>query len=67
MESGSGCTLARYSDRERVRYGDEVDDWGAVAREPCHDCAVLPGQFHHLNCDLGRCRDCGGQEHDGVC
>lgn len=26
----------------RVRYGDDLDDWGAK-EQPCHDCAVIKG------------------------
>lgn len=45
---------------ERVRYGDEEQDWGAGER-PCHDCAVIKGQFHVFGCDCEQCPACGGQ------
>ena len=46
---------------ERVKYGDESDDWGAENGLPCHDCNVAPGYPHHLGCDAERCPSCGGQ------
>lgn len=48
----------RYFDR--VKYGDEADDWGAD-RVPCHDCGVIKGQIHVQNCDVEQCPICGGQ------
>lgn len=44
----------------RVRYGDEPEDWGAD-RGPCHDCAVIKGEFHVPSCDVERCPACCGQ------
>lgn len=45
---------------DRVRYGEEVDDWGAD-KGPCHDCAVIKGQFHVPGCDVEQCPRCEGQ------
>lgn len=45
---------------ERVRYGDEAEDWGAD-RGPCHDYAAVKGELHVFGCDVERCPSCGGQ------
>jgi hypothetical protein len=45
---------------ERLRYGSEVDDWGAD-RGRCHDCGVAKGELHIWGCDVERCPVCGGQ------
>jgi len=44
----------------RVRYGEERDDWNAEA-QPCHDCRVVKGQFHVQGCDVESCPACGEQ------
>jgi hypothetical protein len=44
-------------DFERIRYGDEADDWGAKER-PCHDCRVIRGEYHVAGCDVERCPKC---------
>lgn len=43
----------------RVRYGDEKADWDDSV--PCHDCAVLKGQYHVPGCDVEECPNCGEQ------
>ena len=43
----------------RIKYGDETLDWGSD--EPCHDCAVVEGGYHHMGCDAERCPVCHGQ------
>ena len=57
--------VASYSMRgepiARVRYGEEVEDWGAGEDRPCHDCVAISGEFHAEGCDVERCRVCGGQ------
>jgi hypothetical protein len=42
----------------RVRYGEERRPWPAG---PCHDCAVLRGQFHVPGCDAEECPCCHWQ------
>jgi len=32
-------------EHRRISYGNESDDWDAD-ENPCHDCAVVKGQFH---------------------
>lgn len=60
MTDGAGCTLAIFDDfpdaiaRHRIPYPADVG-------QPCHDCRVPPGAFHHPGCDDERCPRCGGQ------
>ena len=53
-------------ERQRLRYGEEGDDWGADER-PCHDCAVVKGQLHVPGCDVERCPRCGDQQISCEC
>ncbi len=45
---------------ERVRYGNEAEDWGAESG-PCHDCCAIKGELHNEGCDVERCPQCQGQ------
>lgn len=45
----------------RIPYGSEHYDWGAD-KKPCHDCAVIKGEFHTTSCDVEECPLCGGQK-----
>lgn len=47
-------------DIPRVRYGKEQSDWHADT-VPCHDCAVIAGEFHVPGCDVEECPICHGQ------
>lgn len=57
------------ADHERIRYGDEtwpkkaapIDEWKDFARNACHDCFALKGQYHCEGCDVEECPRCGGQ------
>lgn len=46
-----------------IKYGAEPiwDVIGESPQGPCHDCGVLPGQYHHEGCDVEACPICGGQ------
>ena len=65
MAPGNGCTLPQVRIQgqvyDRIRYGNEEEDWGAANGYPCHDCNVSPGQLHHLGCDVERCPACSHQ------
>jgi len=62
IEAAQGQLTYRIAgkDVQRVRYGDEKEDWGADER-PCHDCRVIKGQFHVSSCDAEECPVCHGQ------
>ena len=44
----------------RIRYGREGKRW-CSSDLPCHDCAVIAGEFHVPGCDMEKCPSCGGQ------
>ena len=44
----------------RIRYGNEMDDWGA-SDYPCGDCGAATKHLHVPGCDVERCPNCGGQ------
>jgi hypothetical protein len=44
----------------RIHFGAE-DYPSEVYERPCHDCNALPGQLHHVACDMERCPKCQGQ------
>ncbi|WP_262029249.1 toll/interleukin-1 receptor domain-containing protein [Microvirga sp. Mcv34] len=48
---------------ERIRHGDEKYWEGKQLHTKmiCHDCFVLPGQYHAGSCDMEECPACGGQ------
>ena len=69
MLTADGCTVATLDfgggvpDQPRIPYGQEnyrgVTTAGTTER--CHDCAALPGAFHHPGCDVEQCPICHGQ------
>lgn len=63
MAKGHGCLYSVLVMEDgpavpRMRYGDN----GEWCEEPCPDCNVKAGQFHHPGCDTAVCAVCGGQE-----
>jgi hypothetical protein len=50
---------------QRIRYGEEESGWGA--ERPCHDCAVIRGQYHAFGCDVEECPACRGQAFSCDC
>lgn len=50
-----------YKKYSRIRYGDEVDDGWESKKYPCHDCAVVRGEYHVPNCDVEECPKCREQ------
>jgi len=45
----------------RVRYGQEKRYGPGGFQKNCHDCGVVPGQFHVMGCDVEECPNCGEQ------
>ena len=67
MQDNVSCSLPIFTDfpdgipRERLRFGQEPEDWGAKSGKPCSDCGCPPDGFHHLGCDVEHCPLCKEQ------
>lgn len=66
MRPGAGCsreflTINGESMRRVPAMGALTWNGEAWDATPCHDCNVVPGQFHHLGCDVESCPMCGHQ------
>jgi hypothetical protein len=68
MHEASGCILDMVitvdGPLEPVKYGSESDPgFAALSADGrrCGDCAALPGNYHHVGCDLEECPRCQGQ------
>jgi hypothetical protein len=61
IEDAQRCATVAINGKEygRVPYGEEGEGW--TSDRPCHDCAVIRGQFHVPGCDVERCPACGDQ------
>ena len=51
--------LIRGREYPRIRFGHERPPM--PDKLTCHDCAVVPGEFHVPGCDVERCPRCRGQ------
>lgn len=63
-----GCASDRYILMEGekfdpIPYGDghHFEDTEFEAEGRCHDCGVIPGEYHHPGCDMETCPRCNGQ------
>lgn len=65
MKTATGCDVAKLDDfadgvvRARIKFGDEL--LVVPGEEPCPDCGVHRGQFHHPGCDQEQCPRCERQ------
>lgn len=64
MSDGTGCEKHEFvrdgKKYEAIPFGDPREEL-QPGIEICHDCAALPGEYHHPGCDMERCPICGGQ------
>ena len=70
MHEAAGCVMEPIltvdGEIDPVKYGDELhptmrSDQDGVLRRRCGDCAALPGNYHHVGCDIEECPRCHGQ------
>jgi hypothetical protein len=62
MLTVDGCTVDKFEFGEsflaRIPFGSEKQRW---KMDPCGDCGVKKGRYHHPGCDIEECPRCGGQ------
>lgn len=46
---------------DRIHFGAEPVEMMHPRTDPCHDCRVDRGGYHHSGCDWEHCPRCGGQ------
>jgi hypothetical protein len=63
-EQGRPFLIIQGNEYARIKYGSP-DEWADVdtnyAGVPCHDCLVIKGQIHLLDCDMECCPKCKKQ------